>query len=254
MKRDTFLSPAFRRTARPIDEARALELLRAGWPAYKVRREVGGRTARILELARRNGIALKRGPKLRPFDETRALELLRDGMPARKVTAAVGAGSMRTIVRLARVNGIALRRRRTDAELRAQEGLIRDLRERGSSWEQVVRRLGYTLGGLSSVVRRSRRMAGVSTMHAKKLRAIFCRLLVANDGRASYSDVPSFLRMAANERRHWLLRPAEIELARRYRLLPAHCMDVPASELIDRSLHMPPLTPHPSLNLLASNY
>ena len=86
------------------------------------------------------------------------------------------------------------------------------------------------------------------------IKTLLRRLRKANNGRADGSDLPSFFRMAANPRMHWLLRPAEIELARAYRLLPAEDLRTSAEELIDRSLHMPPATPHPRMNLFASNF
>ncbi len=61
MKRDTFLTPAFRRKrgrpARPIDEARALELLRAGESAKSIGTALHVDARRIDAIARSNGIA-----------------------------------------------------------------------------------------------------------------------------------------------------------------------------------------------------
>lgn len=180
-------------------------------------------------------------PTGRPFDEAAALALLRAGTPAYKVRRTVG-GGMRRIVELARANGIKLHHRRTNAELRSQEAVVRAKRSRGRSWQQIARDLGYNVNGAPSI---RRRMDNIPTMHASRLRAIFVRLIKANKGRAGWDDIPSFLRMAASERMHWLLTPAEIELARRFRLLPEHCMGERASVLIERSLHMPPATPRP---------
>ncbi len=213
-------SPAFRRTARPFDEARALELLRAGMPAYKVRREFGVQTARILELAKRNGINLARGPRPTAFDEARALELLRAGWPAYKVRLEVDAGGLRKIVALAKANGIPLHVRRANRTLRRQEKIINTLRFHGWSWEQIAARLGYDRGALQSIRRRAEREsrdAGIR-MHAKRRRAILHRLRALNSA-SGWEDVDALARLAADPRRHWLLPPAEIAIARHFKLL-----------------------------------
>lgn len=167
---DPATSPAYRRTARPIDEARALELLRAGLPAYKVRREVGG--------------------------------------------------GLRRIVALARANGIALHMRRPDRALRRQERLIARLGFQGHSWEQIAARLGYDRGALASIRRRAEREsldAGIR-MHAKTRREIVRRLRALNPA-SGWEDVDSLARLAADPRRHWLLPPEEIAIARHFKLL-----------------------------------
>lgn len=193
-----------------------------------------------------------------PLDEATALALLREGKAIHSIASALRVG-MRRIRALAEANGIPVRHKRTDAELAAQRQRIRKMREDGRSWRQVAAALGYAnaAGALGSILRRSDREALLdkdAPRHAKRVKTLLRRLRKANDGRADGSDLPSFLRMAANPRMHWLLRPAEIELARDYRLLPAEDRRTPAEELIDRSLHMPPATPHPRMNLLASNY
>lgn len=213
-------SPAFRRTARPIDEPKALAMLREGVPARRVARTFGVRGARVLELARRNGIALRPGTAARPFDEARALELLRAGWPAYKVRLEVGAGNLRKIVALARENGIALHVRRTDRALRRQERIINRLRFHGWSWEQIAAKLGYERGALASIKRRAEREsldAGIR-LHAKTRRAIVRRLRALNPA-SGWEDVDAFVRLAADPRRHWLLPPGEIAIARHFRLL-----------------------------------
>ncbi len=64
MKRDTFLSPAFRRKrgkpARPIDEAAVLERLRAGESAKSIAAALHVDVRRIHAVARANGIAMRR--------------------------------------------------------------------------------------------------------------------------------------------------------------------------------------------------
>lgn len=193
-----------------------------------------------------------------PLDEAKALAMLREGRAIHSVAAELRVG-MRRIRALAEANGIPIRRRRTDAEIAAQRQRIRKMREDGRSWRQVAAALDYAnaTGALGSILRRADRetlLDKAAPRHAKRIKTLLRRLRKANGGRADGSDLASFMRMAANPRMHWLLRPAEIELARRLRLLPKNCMDVPASELIDRSLHMPPATPHPRTNLFASNF
>lgn len=217
---DPATSPAFRRTARPIDEPKALAMLREGVPARRVARTFGVRGARVLELARRNGIALRPGTAARPFDEARALELLRAGWPAYKVRLDVGAGNLRKIVAIARENGISLHVRRTNRTLRRQEKIINTLRFHGYSWEQIAARLGYGRGALASIKRRAEREsrdAGVK-MHAKTRRAIVKRLRALNPA-SGWEDADSLARLAADPRRHWLLPPEEIAIARHFKLL-----------------------------------
>jgi len=162
----------------------------------------------------------KPGPAARPFDEARALELLRAGWPAYKVRLEVDAGGLRKIVALAKANGIPLHVRRKDSALRRQEKIINQLRFRGYSWEQIAARLGYDRGAMASIRRRAEREsldAGVK-MHAKTRRAIAKRLRALNAA-SGWEDVDSLARLAADPRRHWLLPPAEIAIARQFRLL-----------------------------------
>lgn len=206
-----------------IDEGKALALLRAGMSAHRVRREVGGRLARIVALARENGVPLPGRPPARPFDEARALELLRSGLPAYKVRREVGAGGMRRIVALARENGVALRVRRTNRALRLQERDIDRLRLLGFSWEQIAARLGYNRAAAASIRRRAfRESAGAGVrMNAGTRRWILRRLRSLN-ACCGWEDVDSFVSIAADPRRHWLLSPREIELARSGGLLAPH--------------------------------
>ncbi len=215
--------------ARPFDEARALELLRAGWPAYKVRREFGVQGARILELAKANGLVLRPGPAPRPFDEDRALALLRDGLPLHRVRAEVG-GGLRRIRTIAVANGIGFRRKHTDVEIRGQTARIAKLRKQGFTWRGIAKRLGYANPDavVSSLVRRAR-AAGIAGAprrdpysHAWRTRALLRSLRKANGGRETgWDDLESFVRLASDPRRQWLLSPDEIELARKRGLLAA---------------------------------
>lgn len=200
----------------------------------------------------------KHGRIPNPLDEAKALALLREGRAIHSIAAELRVG-MRRIRALAEANGVPIRRRRSDAELAAQRLRIRKMREDGRSWRQVAAALGYAnaAGAVGSILRRSDRETLLdkdAPRHAKRIKTLLRRLRKANNGRADGSDLPSFFRMAANPRMHWLLRPAEIELARAYRLLPAEDLRTSAEELIDRSLHMPPATPHPRMNLFASNF
>ena len=210
------------RHARPIDEAKALALLREGVPAHSVARTFGVRLGRILELAKANGLVLRPGPAPRPFDEDRALELLRGGMPCYRVRLEVGAGNLRKIVALARENGIALHVRRTNRTLRRQEKVINRLRFHGYSWEQIAAKLGYERGALASIRRRAEREsldAGIR-LHARTRRAILRRLRSFNAANG-WEDVDSFVRLASDPRRQWLLSPEERDLARKRGLLAA---------------------------------
>ena len=191
-----------------------------------------------------------------PLDEATALALLREGRAIHSIAAELRVG-MRRIRALAEANGIPIRRKRTDAELAAQRQRIRTMREKGRSWRQVAAALGYANaeGALGSILRRSDReslLDKAAPRLAKRTRAIFRRLRKANGGKADWCDLSSFLRMASDPRKHWLLRPEEIDLARTYRLLPAEDMQRSTDELIERSLHAPPTlpTPHPTVYLV----
>lgn len=185
-----------------------------------------------------------------PMDEARVLARLREGRSAISLARELHV-HVRRVAALARENGVRpLRRVRTDAQLAMQNNQIRDLRRQGLSWTQIAKRLGYEdpSSGRIAVRNRAVRLGlckGETGPYAQTTRALYRRLRKANGGRAGWDDIPSFLRMAASERMHWLLTPAEIELARRFRLLPEHCMGERASVLIERSLHMPPATPRP---------
>ena len=199
------------RAARQNEVARTLELLQAGLPVRDVK----------LALEAEFGSVRRRpGPAARPFDETRALELLRAGWPAYKVRDEVGAGSLRKIVAPARENGISLHLRRTNRTLRRQERIINRLRFHGWSWEQIAAKLGYGRGAVASIKRRAEREsldAGIR-LHAKTRAALMKRLRALNSA-SGLEDVDAFVRLAADPRRHWLLPPGEIAIARHFRLL-----------------------------------
>ena len=127
---------------------------------------------------------------------------------------------MRRIVRLAGENGIELHRRRPDRALRGQEALVRRMRLNGLSWGRIAVRLGYAPGAMQSIARRALRGsddAGIR-MHASTRRHILRELRRIN--RASQpDDVDSFVRLARDPRRRWLLSPREIDLAKRKGLI-----------------------------------
>lgn len=188
-----------------------------------------------------------------PLDEEQALALLREGRAMHSVAAELQVG-MRRIRALAEAHGIPIRHKRTEAEIAAQSNRIRELRGRGRSWRQIAEEFGYANpdGALSGIWRRANREGLAETdapRHAKSIRSMLRRLRKANGGRADWYDLASFVRMAGNPRMHWLLRPAEIELARDCRLLPAGDMGTPAEILIERSLHEPPSTPRPTATI-----
>ena len=148
--------------------------------------------------ARQNGVA-------------RTIELLQAGLPVRDVKLALEAefGSVR-------------RRhlRRTNRPSRRQERIINRLRFRGWSWEQIAAKLGYGRGAVASIKRRAEREsldAGIR-LHAKARAALMKRLRALNSA-SGWEDVDAFVRLAADPRRHWLLPPGEIAIARQFKLL-----------------------------------
>ena len=211
-----------------IDEARALELLRAvGLKAAARALRCGARRIRLLAEAR--GMELRRpcGRPPRPFDEARALELLRAGASCNRVHLAVGSGNVRQIVRLARANGIAVRRkagRNAGARLARRAAA---LRARGLSLEEAAEALGMEGSSRSCVARLLRRhlsdpgtraAAGLNQKSRlaalRALNRIRPRIFVAH-----LEDVDSLARIAADPARHWLLTPKELAVARRYGML-----------------------------------
>ena len=161
------------------------------------------------------------------IDEAKALALLREGLPLHRVRDEVG-GGLRRIRAIAVANGIGFRRMHTDVELRGQTARIAKLRKQGFTWRGIAKRLGYANpdAAVSSLVRRAR-AAGIAGTprrdpysHAWRTRALLRSLRKANGGRPTgWDDLESFVRLAADPRRHWLLRDEEIELARERGLL-----------------------------------
>ena len=159
------------------------------------------------------------------------LARLRAGESAMRIARSL-AVHHRRIAAIARANGIAMRRRRTVRELAAQDGLIRRLRGAGRSWTQVAEALGYGPDSGRIAVRNRARRAGLDAApcrNAKSARSLLraLRRLVPAD----WEDLASFVDLARNPDRHWLLTERELDLARRRRLLPPDCMRVPSRAL-----------------------
>lgn len=73
------------RLARPLDEARALSMLRAGRPPLAVARALRVEAWRVDDLADRHGVPRSAHHAFSPADEARALAMARDGLSLKRI-------------------------------------------------------------------------------------------------------------------------------------------------------------------------
>lgn len=156
-----------------------------------------------------------------PLDEARALVLLRGGATLMQTARRLGV-HLRRIKPIAEAHGIAFRRVRTGRELRGQDAAIVRMRAQGLSWTQIAAALGYADPATGRIAVRNRALrAGLLAPEARSPRSSRTLLRALRRlGPADAEDVASFVTLAGDPRRHWLLTPQELALARRRRLVP----------------------------------